>query len=69
MSDKPIPFPDAEVPVTLTGTEWTALLGRLVRPNDLSPMGRKAYNSAASKLKQQLLAASERHPSGEAAGG
>jgi hypothetical protein len=59
----PTPFPLADVSVTLTGYEWTAILGRIARPNDLSEFGRAQYREAASKLREQLLAASARHPS------
>lgn len=57
------PFPQADVSVTLTGYEWTAILGRIVRPHDLSDFGREQYQEATRKLREQLLAASELHPS------
>ena len=57
MSDR---FPDSDVTVTLKGREWTALLGRIDRPKQLSALGRKTYNEAAGKLGIQLLAAQAR---------
>lgn len=50
-------FPAMDVTITLTGTEWTAVLARLVR-RELSPEGAKIYNAAAGKMQEQLLAAS-----------
>lgn len=55
-------FPEMDVPVTLTGEEWTAVLGRLLR-RELSPKGAKIYNGACTKLQEQLLAASNANPS------
>lgn len=57
-----MPFSDMDVPVTLTGSEWTALLGKLTS-RGLSPKGVKLYNQAAVKLQTQLLAASNANPS------
>lgn len=57
-----MPFPEMDVPVTMTGEEWTALLGRLVR-RPLSPKGEITYKRATEKLQAQLLAASNANPS------
>jgi hypothetical protein len=61
--DKPkMPFPETDVPVTLTGEEWTTVLARMIRA-DLSPKGRAVYHAATKKLQAQLLAASNANPS------
>jgi hypothetical protein len=52
-------FPKMDVPVTLTGEEWTAVLARLIR-RELSPEGAKIYNRATGKIQDQILAASRR---------
>lgn len=57
-----MPFPDMNVPVTLTGEEWTTLLARIAG-RSLSAKGCRVYNSAARKLKDQLLAASDANQS------
>jgi hypothetical protein len=57
-----MPFPDMDVSVTMTGEEWTALLGRLIS-RELSKKGERVYLSATTKLKNQLLAASDANPS------
>lgn len=57
-----MPFPDMDVPVTLTGEEWTALLGRMVDKR-LSKKGETIYRNACMKLQSQLLAASNANPS------
>jgi hypothetical protein len=56
MSDKRNPFSKLDVPVTLTGMEWFALLSRL-DGRDLSPKGAKIYTGAIGKLQSQVLAA------------
>ena len=50
------PFQKRDVPVTLTGEEWTALLARMVRV-ELSPKGSLVFQKACTKLQKQLLAA------------
>lgn len=55
-------FPEAEVSVTMTGAEWTALLGRIAGYS-FSASGRSIYRSAAKKLQEQLTAASHKNPS------
>jgi hypothetical protein len=63
--DRPAaPFPEAEVPITLTGAQWTAVLARLVRPGALSEYGQRVYREATERLQKQMLAASDRHASG-----
>ena len=52
-------FPKMDVPVTLTGEEWTVVLGRILQ-RQLSPAGVVIYNRAATKLQDQLLAASKK---------
>lgn len=59
-------FCDSDVPVTMKGEEWTALLMRLVRPGVMSGYAQGCYHEAAKKLREQLLTASERHPSRQA---
>jgi hypothetical protein len=60
-------FRDDDVPITMTGEEWFALLAKFndlltgkATPHDqlFSRKGRKAYASARAKLDGQLLAAS-----------
>ncbi len=51
-------FGKREVTVTLLGEEWFALLARAVG-RGLSKEGAAAYNRAATKMKEQLSAASD----------
>ena len=59
-------FPKADVTVTLTGEEWTTILGALTwvdattRDAALSPKGRAVYHRAGNKLGEQVLAAQKR---------
>jgi hypothetical protein len=62
VGEPPAPFPDAEIPITLTGSQWTAVLARIVR-RSLSDKGQRLYREAATRLQTQLLAASDRHAS------
>jgi hypothetical protein len=52
-------FGNHDVPITLTGAQWIALLGRIVG-RDLSPAGVREYREATEKLQAQLLAASDK---------
>lgn len=57
-------FPKADVPVTLTGEEWTTVLAKLAgRP--LSKIGAGIWKSAATKMQAQILAASNAAKGGD----
>jgi hypothetical protein len=57
-------FGKAEITVTMLGEEWFALIARTIG-RSLSPEGAKLYNRAASKIQEQLTAASEAHKNSE----
>jgi hypothetical protein len=57
-----MPFPDMDVPVTLTGEEWTTLLARIAG-YPFSNKGEAVYKTATDKLTKQLLDASNANPS------
>ncbi|MBR0693614.1 hypothetical protein [Bradyrhizobium lablabi] len=50
-------FSKTDIPVTMTGEEWVALISRL-NGVSLSTKGLKVYRSATSKLQSQILTAS-----------
>jgi hypothetical protein len=57
MTNRRDSFSKLEVPVTLTGEEWFAVLSRL-DGRGLSLKGLKIYKSAIGKLQSHVLAAS-----------
>jgi len=57
-----MPFPDMEIPVTMTGEEWTVLLACIAKM-PLSAKGEMIFFNASNKLQEQLLAASRANPS------
>lgn len=42
------------VTVTLTLEEWTAILARIAKPNEMSLLGVQIYNRAAASLGKQI---------------
>lgn len=62
MAKKFVEFPKRDVPVTLTGEEWVAVLARIVGQKNpryaLNAKGAAIYNRAATKLQRQLMDAS-----------
>lgn len=54
--DRRDPFSKLDMPVTLTGEEWFAVLSRL-DGRGLSLKGLKLYKGAIGKLQSQVLAA------------
>lgn len=54
------PFSEADITVTLTGSEWVTLLARMLR-RELSKKGEATYHEATTKLQKQLLTAQTTH--------
>lgn len=54
-------FRDMEIPVTMTGEEWFALLAFIAK-RDLSAKGRDAYNRALGKMSSQVVKVARDNP-------